>query len=137
MKLRQAFPLAYMVLAIVATVVHLSEHGGIRGDYVVTDAIDSDVFSDIADLGNVFFNRWKHDDPNESVTFHLFAYLGLPGFMAAKFLVYLLGLTFEEMQRTFPFGLSYLSYIVGVGTPLAIVQWYWLGKVADQLRSKR
>ena len=128
MRVRFVLPLAYSLLGIVAAVLHVSNHGGVAGDYVLTDGIWSDAITDQADLGQVFFNRWRLSDQSDSPIVWTFLYLGVPSFLLAKTTLWLVALVIDEMNRTFPFGLSYLSYLFSVGVLLAPIQWYWIGR---------
>ena len=93
----------------------------------------NDVTADPADVGQVVLNRWRLEPSNESWPIQLFLYLNLPSFAAAKFVMFGLGLLSDEMNRSFPFGLSYSSYIAGLGLTFAVVQWYWVGRLGEIL----
>lgn len=138
MRLRFALPLAYFSLGILAATLHVSNHGGLAGDYVLTNDIAGTLadIGDLADAGQVFFNRWRVPDESDPLAGKAFVYLGLPAFLLALPAGSLLGLLSDEMNEAFPFGLSYLSYRYAIGTAMALIQWYWIGRLVERFRTR-
>ena len=132
-SLRNVFVIAHTALLLSASAVYIASHGGVGGDYEYIPG--NDVVTSPADVGQVLFNRW-HVTSEESWPVKAFLYLNLPSFICARLMFSSAAFVVEELKRTFPFGLSFLSYIALVGLPLTFIQWYWVGRLAERLRGK-
>lgn len=136
MRFRVLLPVLNACLLIVVAGLYVSSHGGIGGDYEFI-GVGNDVVADKADVGQVLFNRWRLEPEREPVLVQLFMYLNLPSFTVAKLVILLLGYLIDEMDQTFPFGLSYSSYVVVLGAALSFALWYWVGRLAEQFRGRQ
>ncbi len=135
MRLRKLFVVAHSGLFLAALFVFLADHGGVRGDYEFVAG--NDVITSPADVGQVFFNRWQFIQREESWIVQTFLYLNVPSFASARFMVSSLGLLVDELTRTFPYGLSFSSYIVSLGLPFTFLQWYLIGHLAERLVTRK
>ena len=134
MRLRTSFLVFHSALFLIAVFVFLASHGGIDGDYEYIPGYD--VVRSVADVGQVFFNRWCITN-DEAWVVQVFLYLNLPSFVCVRLMYLSLALLVEELQMAFPFGLSYFSYLALASLPLTYLQWYWIGRLAERLVSER
>lgn len=131
-----ALPTVYLGLMIVAAALYVSRHGGLAGDYVVKEGIAGTLADtgDLADAGHVLFNRWRLPDESDSRVGKVILYLGFPAFLLAALATSFVGWFSVEMNQAFPFGLSFVSYRIVIGIPLALIQWYCIGRLVDRFR---
>jgi hypothetical protein len=134
MRLRTIFVVGHSALLLVASLVYVVSHGGMDGDYVAYPG--NDVIGSLADVGQVLFNRWQITLAEESWVVQTFLYLNLPSLVCARWIYAGLAFFVEGFDGTaFPFGLSIFSYIALTALPLTFLQWYWIGRLTERLRS--
>ena len=133
MRLRSMFVAFHGLFLVTALFIYLLSHGGIHGDYVYIPG--NDVVDELADVGQVFFNRWHFTPSQETWVVQVFFYLNLPSFACGTWIAIPL-VSLADPGVSFPFGLSLLSYCFLAALPLTFVQWYWIGRLAEYLVKK-
>lgn len=125
-----------ILFTILVTIVFISEHGGVSGDYVYLPGRHIDTTTDQANLGQTILNRWRVNVSREPLIVRCFIYINLPSFVMTRLIVEFFGTFVDEMNRPFPFGISYTSYIALPAMPISILQWYCIVYLFRRLLSR-
>jgi hypothetical protein len=133
MRLRTIFLVGHAALLLMVWLAYVVSHGGMAGDYVFIPG--NDVVTSIADYGQVLFNRWQFKPSEESWAVQGFFYLNVPSFACGTWITVFLFRFIGDLDIAFPFGLSLYSYCFLVALPLTFIQWYWIGRLAERLKS--
>jgi hypothetical protein len=133
-QFRYKLPLLECLLMLCALFSYASMHGGYRGDIAIMHAGDPEQPIVFGLRNPILLNLWVLELHRPSFLLFMF-WLNAPAFLCAKGIVLVWAGLDSHFEYSFPYGISYSSYIFLIAQPLCLGQWFAIGWIFDTWRN--